>query len=77
MALSLQNEPKHSYVGPAVSYGVDLAIFSPVQSTFELLLGKLSSAQAGGLHFGQPLSVRSRLLLTSDSTPYQIALLIT
>ena len=50
--------------------------FPPAQSTFEIYLSKASSAQAGGVHFGQPLSVRSLLLLTSDSTPYQTALLI-
>ena len=54
-----------------------LSIFCPVQSSFEISLSKSSSGQAGGVHFGQPLSVRSRMLLTSDSTPYHTALFIT
>ena len=62
------------YVG---SVFTEIIYFLPVQSSYELPLGKPSSDQTGGVHFWQPLSVRSWLLLTSANIPYQFALLIT
>ena len=47
MALPLQNEPKLSYVGQLRR----LSTFSPVQSSYELPLGKPSSDQKEGVHF--------------------------
>ena len=47
-----------------------LSTFCPVQSTFELLLSKASRDAGGGVHILQPISVRSRLLLTFTTTPY-------
>ena len=60
----------------SVKYSGRSLNFPPAQLTFQISLSKACLAQAGGVHFGQTFSVRSLLLLTSDSTPYQTALLI-
>ena len=51
--------------------------FSPVLSNFELSVGKAISDAGGGATFLTTSLYKSRVLLTSASTPYPSALLIT
>ena len=51
--------------------------FLPSQSCFELSFGKASSDAGERAIFLHPPSLKSWVLLTSASTPYQSALLVT
>ena len=51
MALPLQNEPKHSYVGPAVT---EIIYFLSVHSSFEISLREASWDDGGGAQITAP-----------------------
>ena len=51
--MALENEPKHSYVGPAVT---EIICFLSRTVEFEISFSKSSSAQAGGVLWTKSLS---------------------
>ena len=64
--LPLSNEPKHNYVGPAVTEHIDFLshIYSRVVRYRPV---KPSSDQLRGPHIAQPLLMKSRVLLRSGT----------
>ena len=53
------------------------SIFSPVQSSFEISLGKASSADCGGLHRTQLAPVKAGVILRCCELPHPFSLHIT
>ena len=58
MAFPLQNEPKHSYVGPA---GTEIIYFL---SSFEISRTTAKLSQAREVHISQPTPMKSRVVAT-------------
>ena len=61
----------------SVKYSGTSINFPPVQSRFELSLGKASSDAAGGGYISQPTSITSGVLLRSSAQKYLFPLHIT